>query len=672
MLLFYNAFNRFRFYEKTGLQNSNEICSFEVQIYEKNTKMRRNTFALCLALIFTSMYAQQNSFSTLNIIPEPVSVVEKQGTFTLPEKVSVLRPSGNENDITVNFLTQKLTEIAGRKVTVKNYGNATLQLILNVSKNASIGDEGYTLAVTPRNITIRANTAAGLFYGVQTLMQLFPPEIECRQQQGKRVWKIPAVEITDYPRVGWRGLMLDVSRHFFTVDEVKLYIDKMVRFKYNMLHWHLTDDEGWRIEIKSLPKLTEVGAWRVEKTGWFGSFSHAEKGEPTTYGGFYTQEQIKDVIAYAKERHVQIMPEIDVPGHSSAALAAYPELACFPETDDKFVRNGAPFLNWNTGGRPAAIMENTLCPANENVYEFMDKVLTEVAALFPFEYIHTGGDEAPYTFWEKSPEVKQLMERQGLKNMAEVQSYFGKRIEKIILAKGKKMMGWDEILEGGITPTTALMSWRGISHGIEASKSGHSVVMSPSNYVYIDLMQGDVSTEPRVYNSVRLNQTYKFNPMPEGADARYILGGQGNLWTEQIYNMRQAEYMTWPRGLAIAESLWSPESKKDWNNFIRKTENHFVRFDFAETKYSPAMYDPIIRVKKEGEKYLVELTPEIEGLDIYTSFDNSEPDRFYPKYSSPQLIPGDAGQMKITTYKGKKRVGRMMTLRVEDLKSRAR
>jgi hexosaminidase len=634
--------------------------------------MRKNILAFCLTLFFSGMYAQQAPATHLNIIPEPVSTIVKKGTFSPPKHITVSRPDGADNDLTVNFLTEKLRNFTDGKVTVKNSGKATIQLILNTTKDTSIGNEGYTLTVLPKNITIRANSAAGLFYGVQTLVQLFPPEIESPHTTACNDVKIPVLEITDYPRVGWRGLMLDVARHFFTVDEVKQYIDKMVRYKYNMLHWHLTDDEGWRIEIKSLPKLTTVGAWRVEKTGWFGSFAPAKSDEPKNYGGYYTQEQIKDVIAYAKERHVQIMPEIDVPGHSSAALAAYPDLSCFPETDDKHVRDGAPFLDWNTGGRPAAIMENTLCPANENVYDFMDKVLTEVAALFPFEYIHTGGDEAPYTFWEKSPAVKQLMEREGLKNMAEVQSWFGKRVEKIILAKGKKMMGWDEILEGGITPTTGLMSWRGISYGIEASKSGHPVVMSPSNFVYIDLMQGDVSTEPRVYNSLRLNQTYKFNPIPEGSDGRYILGGQGNLWTEQIYNMRQAEYMTWPRGLAIAESLWSPEGKKDYNNFIRKTENHFIRFDFAETKYSRAMYDPIIRVKKEGENYLVELTPEIEGLDIYTSFDNSEPDRFYPKYSSPQFIPKDAGQMKITTYKGTKRVGRMITLQVEDLKRRVK
>ncbi len=249
------------------------------------------------------------------------------------------------------------------------------------------------------------------------------------------------------------------------------------------------------------------------------------------------------------------MPEIDVPGHSSAVLAAYPELSCFPGSDDHFVRTGAPFLDWNTGDRPAAIYENTLNPANEKVYAFMDKVIAEVAELFSFAYIHTGGDEAPYTFWEKSDDVRQLMKREGLKDMAAVQSYFGKRVEKIILDKGKKMMGWDEILEGGITPTTGLMSWRGVQHGIEASKSGHYVVMSPTNYVYIDYMQGDISTEPRVYSSLRLSQTYRFDPVPEGANAEYILGGQANLWTEQVYNMRQAEYMTWPRGFAVAESL---------------------------------------------------------------------------------------------------------------------
>ncbi len=635
--------------------------------------MKKFILSIFIALFFMNMNAQKtNSFSTLNVIPEPVSVVEKQGVFKLPQKISILRPAAADNDVAVDFLVKRLREATGNQVTVKDSGKATIQLLLNATQNPEIGNEGYTLQVNAKNIVVKANTSAGLFYGVQTLVQLFPPEIESKEVQCDVKWELPQVEIVDYPRFGWRGLMLDVSRHFFTVDEVKSFIDNMVRYKYNMFHWHLTDDEGWRIEIKSLPKLTEVGAWRTEQIGWFGSFDAPDPNAPKNYGGFYTQEQIKDIIAYAAERHVQVMPEIDVPGHSSAILAAYPELSCFPETNDKFVRTGAPFLDWNTGGRPAAIYENTLNPASEKVYEFIDKVMTEIAELFPFEYIHTGGDEAPYTFWQKSEDVKNLMEREGLKNMAEVQSYFGKRVEQIILSKNKKMMGWDEILEGGITPTTGLMSWRGIKYGIEASKSGHPVVMSPTIHCYIDLMQGDVATEPRVYNSLRLNQSYKFNPTPEGSDARYILGGQANLWTEQVYNLRQAEYMTWPRGFAVAESVWSPKENKDWDNFVRKTENHFERFDFAQIKYSPAMYDPIIRVKKEGENYYVELTPEISGLDIYTSFDSSEPDSFYPKYTKPQLIPRDANQMKIITYKGDKRVGRMMILRVEDLKARVK
>jgi len=264
--------------------------------------------------------------------------------------------------------------------------------------------------------------------------------------------------------------------------------------------------------------------------------------------------------------------------------------------------------------------------------------------------------------------VKQLMEREGLKDMAAVQSWFGKRVEQIILANGKKMMGWDEILEGGITPTTALMSWRGIQYGIEASNSGHYVVMSPTEYTYLDYMQGDLSTEPRVYSTLRLNKTYQFDPIPEGANAEYILGGQANLWTEQIYNIRQAEYMTWPRGFAITESLWSPKEKKDWNKFVTKTEDHFVRFNYSQTKYSPAMYDPIVSVQRDGEEYFVTLTPEIDGLDIYTSFDASTPDNFYPKYTKAQLIPKDAEVMRIITYRGNKPIGRLMSIPVEDLK----
>ncbi len=633
--------------------------------------MKRSLFTLSLALFGIILYSQ-SSPAKFNIIPEPVATVEKSGNFTLPKSVNILRPAGSENDITVNFLKEKLSKATGSRVTVKSSGKSDIQLVLNAIADPMIGNEGYILSVRPKKITIRANKPAGLFYGAQTLIQLFPPQIESPTKVINVAWKIPAVEIGDYPRVGWRGLMLDVARHFFTIDEVKQYIDAMVRYKYNMLHWHLTDDEGWRIEIKSLPKLTETGAWRVEKVGNFGEFSPALPDEPKTYGGFYTQDQIRDIVNYAAERFVQVIPEIDVPGHSLAAVVAYPELSCTEGADKYTLRAGEPFMDWSQGAPPIALIDNTLCPANERVYEFMDKVMTEVAQLFPYPYIHVGGDEAPHNFWQKNPQVQELMKREGLTTIPQVQSYFEKRLEKIIQSRGKKMMGWDEILEGGITPTTALMSWRGTKYGIEASRSGHYVVMSPTTYAYIDYMQGDISTEPPVYSSLRLNKAYQFDPVPPEADARYILGGQANLWTEQVYNIRQVEYMTWPRGFAIAESVWSPKEKKNWENFVNKTENHFQRLDYAETKYSPAIYDPIVSVTKKEDKYFVELTTEISGLDIYTSFDNSTPDRFYPRYKAPLLVPTDARLMRIITYRGKVPAGRLMTIRVEDLKKRAK
>ena len=633
--------------------------------------MKRSLLTLSLALFGIILYSQ-SSPAKFNIIPEPVATVEKSGNFTLPKSVNILRPAGSENDITVNFLKEKLSKATGSTVTVKSSGKSDIQLVLNAIADPMIGNEGYILSVRPKKITIRANKPAGLFYGAQTLIQLFPPQIESPTKVINVAWKIPAVEIGDYPRVGWRGLMLDVARHFFTVDEVKQYIDAMVRYKYNMLHWHLTDDEGWRIEIKSLPKLTETGAWRVEKVGNFGEFSPALPDEPKTYGGFYTQDQIRDIVNYAAERFVQVIPEIDVPGHSLAAVVAYPELSCTEGADKYTLRAGEPFMDWSQGAPPIALIDNTLCPANERVYEFMDKVMTEVAQLFPYPYIHVGGDEAPHNFWQKNPQVQELMKREGLTTIPQVQSYFEKRLEKIIQSRGKKMMGWDEILEGGITPTTALMSWRGTKYGIEASRSGHYVVMSPTTYAYIDYMQGDISTEPPVYSSLRLNKAYQFDPVPPEADARYILGGQANLWTEQVYNIRQVEYMTWPRGFAIAESVWSPKEKKNWENFVNKTENHFQRLDYAETKYSPAIYDPIVSVTKKEDKYFVELTTEISGLDIYTSFDNSTPDRFYPQYKAPLLVPTDARLMRIITYRGKVPAGRLMTIRVEDLKKRAK
>lgn len=621
-------------------------------------------------------FANNEALATtqIAIIPEPVKLVKQAGHFILPQNITIQVGKSPELKQTVAFLQQRLSVPTGYFVSVVNppMANATIKLIINDTEDTTLGSEGYHLNVGLKQIVIRANKPAGIFYGVQTLMQLLPKEIESKEEIESVKWTAPCVEITDYPRLGWRGLMFDVARHFFTKEEVKQYIDAMVRYKYNILHLHLSDDEGWRIEIKGLPKLTEVGAWNVKRIGTFGDFIPPKPDEPRNYGGFYTQEDIKELVAYAKERFVDIMPEIDVPGHSLAAIASYPELSCTPEAVNYKVRSGEKIMDWSRGAPPLGLVDNTLCPANEKVYVFLDTVFTQIAQLFPFPYIHVGGDEVARNFWEKNDQIKELMKREGLKTIPQVQAYFTKRVEQIVTAKGKKFMAWDEVLEGGVSQNAAVMSWRDMKYGKEAALAGHEVVMSPTQYAYIDYMQADAITEPKVYASLRLSKSYEFDPIPADVDPKFIKGGQANLWTEQVYNIRQAEYMTWPRGFAIAESVWSPKEKKNWTNFFARTEQHFKRLDVAETKYAPSVYDPIFTVKRSADRnVLVTLSTEVEGLDIYYSFDNSFPDRFYPKYTSPLVPPIDAKVLKVITYRGKDPVGRMMNMPIEELEKRA-
>lgn len=631
--------------------------------------MKKICFVL-LCLIAVKSFSQTNSIA---IIPEPVKVVQNTGSFVLPQMISIEAPERPSLKQTLDFLQQKLTLATGYHVNIsKKSPGATISLQLNDADDKLIGDEGYYLTVTPKNISVRANKPAGLFYGVQTLMQLFPKEIESKEKIANMQWQAPCVNITDYPRFAWRGLMLDVSRHFFTKQQVEDYIDLMARYKFNLFHWHLTDDEGWRIQIKSLPNLTTKGAWNVKKVGYFGTFSSPTPDEPYNYGGFYTQDDIKEVVQYAKDRFVDILPEIDVPGHSLAAVASYPELSCTPGADKYQVHSGDDFMDWSHGAPPIALVDNTLCPANEKVYDFLDKVMTEVAALFPFGYIHVGGDECPKNFWEKSDAVKALMAKENLKTMQEVQSYFEKRLETIVESKGKKFLGWDEILEGGLAPNAAVMSWRGIQGGIDAAKMGHDVVMSPTTFAYLDYMQADAAMEPHVYATLRLSKAYQFEPVPPGVDPKYIKGGQANMWSEQLYNTRHLQYMQWPRAFAISECVWSPKENKNWDDFVTRVEAHFKRFDEQEIKYSPAMYDPIITAKKDSNGNLsIQLATEINGLDIYYTFDNSFPDNFYPKYTGALTPPKDAVMLRIITYRGKTPVGRMTTITIKDLRQRA-
>ena len=627
-----------------------------------------------MPVLFISVFTFcQDGKKEIALIPEPVTLVRNSGEFMLPQNIVISAAPHPQLKQVIAFLTGKLSTAIGYKATVTNdASSAAIRLMLNTTPDNALGDEGYHLSVTVNGVEIKANQPAGLFYGAQTLVQLFPKEIESNSQAKNVEWKAPCVEITDYPRFKWRGLMFDVSRHFFDKKDVEEYIDEMARYKFNVFHWHLTDDQGWRIEIKSLPNLTKKGAWNVKKVGYFGTFSAPTPDEPRDFGGFYTQDDIKEIVQYAKERFIDILPEIDVPGHSLAAVVSYPELSCTKGADKYQVNSGESFMDWSHGAPPIALVDNTLCPANEKVYDFMDKVITELAQLFPFDYIHLGGDECPKNFWEKSSAIKALMQKEGLKTMQEVQSYFEKRVEKIVESKGKKLIGWDEILEGGLAPGAAVMSWRGIEGGIEAAKMKHEVVMSPTTFAYIDYMQGDPVLEPHVYATLRLNKAYQFEPVPPGADAKYILGGQANLWTEQVYNMRHAQYMTWPRAFATAESVWSPKEKKNWDDFVDRVQQHFKRFDEAEIKYAPSVYDPIFKISKTSKgEYKVELSTEIKDLDIYYTFDNSFPDRFYPKYKEPLIVPKDAVQLKVITYKGKKEVGRLITMPIDVIKRRA-
>jgi hexosaminidase len=599
----------------------------------------------CLSLLFLFFVFAGVHAEPIKLIPQPVSVTEKPGRFVFDGGVRVramdplLQPAAD-------WFTGQLGAVAR--------GKKSIVLELMADKNV-IGKEGYILSVSPSEVKIKANSAAGAFYGLQTLLQMMPPD---GGAGGK--W-IPCAEITDYPRFGWRGLMLDVSRHFFTKQEVEKYIDEMVRYKFNTLHLHLSDDQGWRLEIRSLPMLTRTGAWRVARTGRWGEFMPALADEPATEGGFYTQDDMREIIAYAKKRFVTILPEIDIPAHSLALIASYPNLSCTQ-------------LNYpvNAGFRNPTRDDNALCIGNDSVFDVLDKILTEVAALFPSEYIHIGGDEAYKGFWANCPKCKRRMEQEHLGNVDELQSYFVRRMETMLKSKGKKLIGWDEILEGGLAPEATVMSWRGMKGGITAARMNHQVVMTPWDFCYLDLYQGESSAEPPTYGICRLKDSYTYDPVPDSVEEKFILGGQGNLWTESVANFRHVEYMTWPRGLALAEVYWSPKSARNWDNFVGRMEAEFQRMDAADIKYARSAYNVILTPKRTQDRdFAISMSSEVNGLDIYYTFDQTNPDKHYPKYDgTPVKFPTGATQINVITYRDGKPIGAQVNVKKEDLAKR--
>jgi len=615
---------------------------------------------LLLPVLFSTLlvFAQNN----ISIIPEPVKLNRNTGNFMLPSSISINAENNPGLKQALADLKERLTIPTGYHVVENNSSSATIRIILNKNQDAELGTEGYRLLVAPKKVTITANQPAGIFYGVQSFLQLLPPEIAGDSLVKNITWTAPAVTITDYPRFGWRGLMLDVSRHFFTKKEVMKYMDQMSAYKYNVLHLHLSDDQGWRLEIKSFPQLTGVGAWRVKRTGLWYEFLPALANEKATDGGFYTQEDMREMIGYAKDRNITILPEIDVPAHSLALIASFPNLSCtqFP-------------YSVNAGFRSPVRDDNALCIGNDSVFLMLDKIFTELAALFPCEYIHVGGDEAYKGFWSDCPKCQKRMTDEHLKNVDELQSYFVKRVEVILKSKGKKLIGWDEILEGGLAPDATVMSWRGMKGGVEAAKMNHHVVMTPWDYCYLDLYQGEASVEPPAYGLCRLSDSYNYDPVPDSVDAKMILGGQGNLWTERVSNFRHVEYMTWPRGLALAEVYWSPKTGRNWDRFIGKMEAQFPRLDAAGIKYSLSAYNVIYTPvrSKDTRSFTLKLSTEINGLDIFYTFDGTNPDPYYPKYSGELIsFPLGATQITANTFRNGKQVGKQVTIKKDDLTAR--
>lgn len=521
----------------------------------------------------------ENKPEDYNIIPKPVKLEAQPGKFilTADTKIALLTQDEGFQQV-AQSIQQLIGPSTGFSLEISDAKRSKNAIVLE--QDPSIANpEAYKLTITPKLITITAGKANGAFYGFQTLRQLLPPQVEEKSVVAGLEWSAPCVNIDDAPRYGYRGMHLDVGRHFFPADFVKRYIDLMALHKMNRFHWHLTEDQGWRIEIKKYPKLQEIAAWRKE-TIIGHNRDQPQRFDGQRYGGFYTQEEIKDVVKYAKDRFIEIVPEIEMPGHAQAALAAYPELGCTP----------GPFEVATKWG----VFKDVFCP-NEQTFQFLEDVLTEVMPLFPYEYIHIGGDECPKDRWKESAFCQELIKKEGLKDEHELQSYFIKRMEKFITSKGKKLIGWDEILEGGLAPEATVMSWRGTAGGIEAARQRHDVIMTPTTYCYLDYYQSKDPKEPLAIGGyLPIDSVYSYDPMPAeltAEEGKHILGVQCNVWTEYMVAPAQVEYMAYPRAIAVAEMGWTPQADRDFADFKQRLTQHSRRLNELKVNYCQHFID---------------------------------------------------------------------------------
>ncbi len=532
---------------------------------------------LCIALQATS----QN----ISIIPKPSTMEVQSGSFTItPATQIVLSESGMEKS--AQFLNDYLQKFYGFKLTVTKTSNHKNSIVLDREQMGHPIPGAYTLQVNANTIEIGGDNAIGTFYGVQSLIQLLPIE-------RKQSLTVPAVLIEDKPRFEYRGMHLDVGRHFFPVDFVKKFIDFIAMHKMNTFHWHLTEDQGWRIEIKKYPKLTAVGGYR---NGTIIGHHPGTGNDNTRYGGYYTQEQVKEIVKYAADRFITVVPEIEMPGHASAAIAAYPQLSCFPEEATKH----SPKVSWSgdsTGKQVQqawGVFPDVFSPS-EYTFSFLQDVLDEVMQLFPSKYIHIGGDECPKDNWKRSEFCQNLIKEKGLKDEHGLQSYFIQRIEKYLNSKGRQIIGWDEILEGGLAPNATVMSWRGEKGGIEAAKQKHNVIMTPGGWVYFDHSPNKQEDSLTIGGYTNLEKVYGYEPVPKELSAdeqKYVLGAQANVWTEYMKTPSKVEYMIFPRMEALSEVLWTPKEQKNWEDFQKRVETQVKRYAFLNTQYNRKYNDP--------------------------------------------------------------------------------
>ena len=639
------------------------------------------TFSFVFVLIWAvSPAGFGQSFNRYTIIPRPAQLDARAGEFVISRTTTIMVPFAQpELKAIADSFASQINRSSRLGVTVRNVnrmanGRIAASPVLRSgnliqflpTRDTVLGTEGYRIDATEKLITVEASTPTGFFYAVQTLYQLLPPAVLTAQVSvsalSTTTLALPACRIQDQPRYEYRGMLLDVGRHFFPVSFIKRYLDLMALHKFNNFHWHLTDDQGWRIDIKKYPKLTQVGSQRRETiVGHYDDYDpQVFDGKP--YGGFYTQDEVREIVQYAATKYINVVPEIELPGHALAALAAYPELGCDP------AKTYQTATKWG-------VFPDVFCPT-EKTFGFLQDVLTEVMALFPGKYIHIGGDECPKDAWRKSEFCQQLVKREGLKNEEGLQSYFINRIDKFVTAKGRRIIGWDEILEGGLSPNATVMSWRGTKGGIEAARQRHDVIMTPGQFCYFDHYQGDPALEPMGFGGILpLALVYSYNPTPaelSPAEATHILGAQGNVWTEYISTADQAEYMVWPRAAAFAEVVWTPLALKNYDDFARRLPTHLERLANLNVNYARTFFDATLtaRPTPDGKVSVsVAANPLVPG-DIRYTLDGSVPSGESSRYEQPLTLDKSA-TVRVATFRNGQPVSQLEKVQTEFLVSKA-